>query len=368
MLWLLCVATNVPSWHVKLEFESQIGGYRIRCYCKMISFFIFGLSTNMLFCALFCHLGLSPHINSVMQTFQKVSSVFIFWLSKGIQKFHKTNLSGKAATALPQCKGDWTSPPTHAAWCQHSHTTHTSNTCFHMNIRLRAEQPFTSSGIWICSFCVNIVIEDLRWIMPGFNLLTEALFSFQLGGLEGLKLLNLWPDKNQLQSTMICLEATAGFGQLCCAGISQPAGERRSLVCVCARICVLCSNCVGFALPTEHSAMWVMHCFSIGSDVQPPTWHQCLQPSCSSLIPHYPEPAESGPHSPAALYHLSYPIHLHPSIYWIPNIYTGYHDLQKKKKHLSEVLIVVTFKRDNYTDIKPPARWCHLPWLHTCIL
>lgn len=90
--------------------------------------------------------------------------------------------------------------------------------------------------------------------MPGFNLLTKALFSFQLGGLEGLKLHNLQPNRTQLQSTMIWLEATAGLvDSIVLAPHSLK--EREEALDVCARMCVLCSNCVGSALPTEHSAV-----------------------------------------------------------------------------------------------------------------
>lgn len=90
--------------------------------------------------------------------------------------------------------------------------------------------------------------------MPGFNLLTEALFSFQLGGLEGLKLHNLWSDRTQLQSTMIWLEATASLVGFVVLPPHSLKGRKEALY-VCARMCVLCSNCVGSALPTEHSAV-----------------------------------------------------------------------------------------------------------------
>lgn len=90
--------------------------------------------------------------------------------------------------------------------------------------------------------------------MPGFNLLTKALFSFQLGGLEGLELHNLWPDRNQ-QSTMIWLEAPAASA--CSVALAPPSlkesqASRSVLLYVCACMCVLCSNCVGSTLPTEH--------------------------------------------------------------------------------------------------------------------
>lgn len=188
--------------------------------------------------------------------------------------------------------------------------------------------------------------------MPGFNLLTKALFSFQLGGLEGLKLRNLWPDRTQLQSTMIWLEATAGLiGFVVLAPHSLK--ERKVALYLCARMCVLCSNCVGSAPPTEHSAVWVMHCFSIGSDVQPPTWHECLQPSCSSLPSRYLEPAESGSHSPVALHHLSHPQNFSLSIYQIFTL-----------NIMISVWIITTFKKDNFNDTKLPVRWCHLANWH----
>lgn len=157
--------------------------------------------------------------------------------------------------------------------------------------------------------------------MSDFNLLTKALFSFQLVGFEGLKLHNLWPDRTQLQSTVIWLEATAGLvGSVVLAPHSLKESQEALCACMCACMCVLCSNCVGTTLPTEHSAVWVMRCFSIGSDVQPPTWHECLQPSCSSFPPHYLKPAESGSHSSVALHHHQ-PSTLFPSLHLLVSQY-----------------------------------------------
>lgn len=100
-------------------------------------------------------------------------------------------------------------------------------------------------------------------------------------------------------------------------------------LCVCTR---LCSNCVDCMQPTERSVVWVMHCSSIGSDAQPPTWWECLQTSCSSLIFYYLEPAESSPKRSAVHLH-SHPQHLHH----IPNIYSENHGLQTN--NLCEVCI-----------------------------
>lgn len=77
--------------------------------------------------------------------------------------------------------------------------------------------------------------------MPGFNLLTKALFSFQLGGLEGLKLHNLWPDRTQLQSTMIWLEATAALvGSVVLAPHSLQESQEALCACMCEHACVFC--------------------------------------------------------------------------------------------------------------------------------
>lgn len=95
------------------------------------------------------------------------------------------------------------------------------------------------------------------------------------------------------------------FGLLCWHISAWGRAKKLLCSCMCACMCVRCSNCVGAALLAECSAMWVMRCFSIGSDVQPPTWRECLQHSWSPLPPHYLEPAESS-HSTGAFCHLSH--------------------------------------------------------------
>lgn len=150
------------------------------------------------------------------------------------------------------------------------------------------------------------------WMMPGFNVLTKVLFLLHLGGLEGFMVHKTvaWQDTiafNHLAGSIVLIPLTAWRrGKELC-------------LCVCTR---LCSNCVDCMQPTERSVVWVMHCFSIGSDAQPPTWCECLQTGCSSLAFYYLEPAESGPKW-SVVHHHSHPQHLHH----IPNIYSKNHGL-----------------------------------------
>lgn len=156
----------------------------------------------------------------------------------------------------------------------------------------------------------------------------RSCFCSTLVDWKDLKCTKPRPDRTQLQSTTDRTAADLVSSIMLIPLTAWRSGKELCL-CVCTR---LCSNCVDCMQPTERSVVWVMHCFSIGSDAQPPTWWECLQTSCSSLIFYYLEPAESSPKRSAVHLH-SHPQHLHH----IPNIYSENHGLQTN--NLCEVWI-----------------------------
>lgn len=80
-------------------------------------------------------------------------------------------------------------------------------------------------------------------------------FLFTLLDCEGLKVYSHWPKTT--------------VGLLCSIMLAaHRVKERKWALYVCAHY--LCSNYVDFDLPVMHSAVWVIDCVSVWSDVQPP--------------------------------------------------------------------------------------------------
>lgn len=201
------------------------------------------------------------------------------------------------------------------------HNTHLQQ--LHMNICLSEKQPlFQPAGYESVAFMINS-LTLIYWLKPW--LFFVFLNFVHLRGRSCTTCGVTEPNSNQpwfglcpqvvwWGSVMLAPHLLKESQEALCAYVYVCV---RAYVCVyvCKGVCVPCSNCVGSALPTEHSAVWVMRCFSIRSDVQPPTWHECLQPSCSSLPPHYLKLAESGSHSSVALHHQQ-PSTLLPSLHF----------------------------------------------------
>lgn len=195
-----------------------------------------------------CHLSIkSPLQHCNVDLFHH----FLFHLSKVIQKFNKTNVWGEAARALPPCQGGILLLHTHTAWYQHFHTYLWH--LLHMNIRPREEQQFTSAVIWVCIFCVDTAAR----MMPGFSLLTKALFLLNLGGSEGFKVYKAvaWQDTTAIDYWL----NSSWFGRFYCVGILTAWLRGKELCfCVCAHVCVLIVSAVCIPL----SIQWCESCIA----------------------------------------------------------------------------------------------------------
>lgn len=185
---------------------------------------------------------------------------FLVHLSKVIQKCNKTNVSGKAARALPPCKGGLTTPPTHTAWCQHSHTAHTSDTCFawiFAHVQNSSLPPLWYESV---AFVLTQPREALWWIMPGFSLLTKALFSLHLGGLEGFEGAQTvaWQDTTVINHW---LKTTAG---LVSSVVLAPHSLEERKVALCAwMFCVLIVSAPCFPLSIQQCESYTLLLYRI---------------------------------------------------------------------------------------------------------
>lgn len=281
----------------------------------------------------------NPRLTSVMQI---CFMVYFFICQRQFRNLTRQMCQAEAAGALPPCKR-WLNQPSysHSLMSTLPHNTHLWHLLC-MNVRPRAEQqnsslppPRYDSGA--CVFAPSQ--EAFYSIMLMFGLIRCGLvFSFYLRRLE---VDSLWPDRTQ---TVINrrLKPKSWFGCPCWHLYGRG-------VCIRARVWALRSNCVGSMLPTEHSAVWVMRCSSIGSHVLPPALVWMLRAQLFiSLALHQPEPAESGALTAPSPQPLA-------SFSTVPSIFT----LVVKHPPPYKAYGNFTFMTDN-CNFCLPAKWCLL--------